>query len=237
MKVSVLVPFHFGANQSRQTAWNHARTHWLAEHPGVQLVVGGPSNAEMHLPQPWSKGRVLQRLRSRARGGVLVVADADCLVSREQLIHAVTRVVDGAAWAVPYTWVLRLDQRSTERLYSEHRRKLYPKLERGKYRGIPGGGIVVMRLDVWDRCPVDPRFTGWGGEDIAWGHALGVLYGPPLRHPGDLIHLWHEPQFGAGSRRPALPESVALLERYEAATTDDEILTILREVQPPLRVT
>jgi len=57
-----------------------------------------------------------------------------------------------------------------------------------------GGGCTVVRRDVYESCPLDPRFKGWGQEDAAWGVALTAMYGPPWRSVEPLWHLWHAPQ-------------------------------------------
>lgn len=147
---------------------------------------------------------------------VLVVHDADVLVAPAALRRALDAIDRGAAWAVPHDQVRRLTRASTEDLME---RGPYQagghRLDRPAYRGVAGGGIVVIRRDVYDQCPLDPRFCGWGSEDEAWGWALETLHGQPWRGNAPLTHLWHGPQPVA--RRSTRGDSIRLWRAYRSA--------------------
>ena len=86
--------------------------------------------------------------------------------------------------------------------------------------------MTVLRAEVFDGCPMDPRFLGWGGEDAAWGQALRRLYGPPAQFDGALTHLWHVHQVarivGGTIYKPELPAASDLLIRYGRAYAEGE---------------
>lgn len=144
---------------------------------------------------PWVKAHAVAdgivRTAGRGASDVVVVADADVICY--DTIDAVNRVNDGRAWAVPHHLVFRLNRDATTAMLdgTEMPDRMY---EQTPYRGIAGGGLVVIRRDVWADCPLDARFAGWGQEDESWGTALTTLFGPPWRGPADLVHLWHPPQ-------------------------------------------
>jgi hypothetical protein len=62
-----------------------------------------------------------------------------------------------------------------------------------RHDGVWGGGIVVGRRDVLLDAPLDPRFKGWGQEDVSWALALDCLHGPGWRGDAPLLHCWHPP--------------------------------------------
>lgn len=142
----------------------------IAVHRGIQLLdgVNGP-NAE-----------------------VIVVADGD--VWADRVAEAVQWVLDGRSeWSVPGYLCKRLTQESTQRVLDgepfSHR-----LMQQRRHRFVVGGGITIVRRSAYDIAPMDPRFVGWGGEDIAWGWALRTLVGEPKRFSGWEWHLWHPPQ-------------------------------------------
>jgi hypothetical protein len=145
------------------------------------------------------KAAAVEDALSRATGDVLVLADAD--VWCPGVVAAVEAVESGAAWAVPHTLVHRLTKGATDVMLG---REVFggplieQRVEQRPYVGMVGGGCVVLRMDVYEACPLDPRFVGWGQEDAAWGVALTALYGPPWRSTEPLFHLWHPPMDRVG---------------------------------------
>jgi hypothetical protein len=148
--------------------------------------------------------------------GVVVVHDADVVVAGDALRAAVAVVEDGAPWAMPHLNVHRLSDEATSRYMAG---RAAGTLVRPPYKGVKGGGIVVVRRDVWETCPIDRRFVGWGSEDEAWGWALHALYGEPWRGDADLIHLWH-PHAAPGARRSPRLDSERLWRAFRAYRND-----------------
>jgi len=187
---TVLVPFRAdGAERDR--AWVHLSGRWAGL--GWEVVEG------MCPDGPWVKALAVEDALSRAAGDVLVIADAD--VWCPGVVAAVAAVESGAAWAVPHTLIHRLTKGATDVLYGTEvfgGPLIEQRVEQRPYVGMVGGGCVVLRRDVYEACPLDPRFVGWGQEDAAWGVALTALYGPPWRSTEPLWHLWHPPMDRVG---------------------------------------
>ena len=38
---------------------------------------------------------------------------------------------------------------------------------------------------------MDPRFRGWGGEDVSFMHAVDTLWGKHKTGHNDIMHFWH----------------------------------------------
>lgn len=209
----VVIPWRDGC-QHRQAALRHVTDRWTAlGHPvelGEQLDAG-----------TWCKAEAVQAGIDHTTADVLAIADAD--VWSDDIPAAVAAVVDGAPWAVPHLLVHRLTAEATAEVLAgtePHERMPLAVLDK-PYEGRLGGGIVVVRRDVWNACPIDHRFRGWGHEDEAWAKALGHLYGPPVRFESTLWHLWHPPQeritWGLGSA-----ENEALYKRYHHAANNPD---------------
>jgi hypothetical protein len=218
--VSIVVPHRAGACVHRDNAWAYVRARLEQMHGSWELVVadGGACTA-------WSKGAALHEAVSASSGDVMVLHDSDSYVDPVVLERCVQLVASGrCGWAMPHGVVKRYDERSSALVYAGTPPRR-PTFARRPYRGVSGGGIVVVSRAAWDIVGgVDPRFEGWGGEDLAFGYALRTLIGRPIRLNAELVHLWHPP--AAPDLRPGV-ESAALLERYRSALSWPEAMRVL----------
>ena len=148
--------------------------------------------------------------------------------------EAIAAVEAGAAWAVPHIGVSRLTETATAAVLAGlHPDRLPPEaLEEPPYRAHLGGGIVVIRRDVYEQVPLDPRFIGWGREDDSWGVALKTLIGKPVHLRGRLWHLWH-PSQPRPDRKHGSEANEALYQRYLAANHSPARLRALIEEARP----
>ena len=208
--IAVLVPFGNGTPWRRK-ALDYTRT-WYAEHlEGSRILMG-------FSPGPWCKAEAVANALSRATEPVVIVADADCVTSG--LKEAVRAVRDGAAWAVPHLKVYRMSQVATNEIYEGAAPGSLTGqnrwLDQSPYKGYEGGGITVLRREVYLDCPLDPAFRGWGQEDEAWAMALNGLHGNAWRGQAPLYHLWHEKPARI-SRYAGSEASLARLQQYREA--------------------
>ena len=218
MTVSVVVPWRPDGAE-RDAAWAWVASMWGKCYPDWQLVVGRGGDG------PWCKATAVAEGLADATGDILVVADADCWTDG---VEAAVRAVEaGAAWAIPHHLVHRLTAAATADVLRGL--PLGGRTVQRPYPGYPGGGITVVRRDVYAEVPLDPRFLGWGQEDESWAHALTVLAGRPWRGTAPLWHLWHPPQ-PRRSRRWGSTESRRLYERYRAAAAPDDVRALLAEI-------
>lgn len=229
MSVSVVIPWR-GGDRDRELALNHVLGRYMTRHPSWEVVLTpdtAPSGGE------WVKAEAVAAALDEAGGDTIVVADADVLC--DGTYEAVSAVEAGRSWAVPHHAVYRLTPESTRLVLDggpPPDTRLPHSLLRGKvaetHKGVAGGGIVVLRRELWDICPMDARFRGWGQEDLAWGWALARLFGPPHREVSPLLHLWHPPA-PRRTRANGSAESMALWRRYRSAYTPEAVLEILSE--------
>lgn len=218
MTATVIIPFA-SDDPWRRRARDHVIEWWNG---------GGFDVIEGHCDEPWRKAVAVTAALRRATADVLIIADADVMVGDPFAVDdAVAAVAGGAAWAMPHGKVHRLDRAATEDVYDLG---TWPGHTAGRaqrpYRGWPGGGIVVVTRETWERIPMDPRFAGWGGEDESWAAALDTLAGPCSRFDAALFHLWHPPQARL-SRRWGSREARALTGRYRAARANPPVMEAL----------
>lgn len=217
-RVSVIIPWapDVGCrHREAALAWTVSR--WVAT--GHEVVVGEHAG-------PWCKAAAVADGLARATGDVLVVADADVWTTGWQA--AIDQVVSGVPWAMPHGKVHRLTHAATQAVLDGHEPTQGMNLTQSPYQGWPGGGMVVLRRDVYAQAPLDPRFVGWSGEDESWAHALRTLAGPGWRGTALLWHLWHPPQERM-SRRWGSPEARELAARYVRARTFETMRALVDE--------
>ena len=183
MSVAVLIPWRPGCLY-RQRALEYVKGRYEAARYPVAVGV--------HKGGSWCKAKAVAAALDATNAEVVVLADAD--VWCDNLPEALQALSDGFRWSIPHRSVHRLDERSTA-LYQAGAGPETLTLSERAYAGVEGGGIVVIRREDYEACPLDPRFTGWGQEDEAWGFALRCLYGPPWRptRHAPLWHCWHPP--------------------------------------------
>lgn len=208
-RVSVLVPFRPDGGH-RDRAWEWVRDWWMRTHPGWQVVEGNCPR-----PDSWVKALAVADALQRADGDLLVIADADVVCPDVEA--AVQVVEDGAPWAIPHNIVYRFSEHATARLYvGVAPEEIRGGWDRKPYRGVEGGGLVVLPRETYGRVPLDPRFTEWGQEDESWAIALNMLAGRRWRGAAPLFHLWHPPAPRL-NRHVGNPHSWALHVRYAYA--------------------
>lgn len=220
MIVSVVFPYRSGGCVHREMAHDWVTGWWADEFPAWEQVTGESPDG------PFSRSAAILDGAAKARGEVLVFADADVWCSPAAIRAAVQEAVR-YGWAVPHTLIRRLSREATDEFMASDdlgsvdltrlRLDQSNKQDRRPYRGNPTGTLVVFRRDVFDAVPPDPRFRGWGQEDEAWGRAAHTLIGPPWRGDADLVHLWHPPAARI-DRQNGNHEGMALRDRYDKVT-------------------
>jgi len=216
--VSVVIPYT-SDDEHRQAARRYVLGWYARHHPSWEVVEG-------ECPGDWSKGAALADAVDRASHDVLVVADADSFVPADVLDQAVRVLAAGAGWVMPHRIVFRLSEEHTRQIYagSEPQRRATC---RAPYAGVTGGGITVLTRQTWRAVGgIDPRFVGWGGEDMAFGWALETLCGPGVHLAGPLFHLWHKHE-AKGDHQRGCPQSEELAGRYRAAHNKPDAMRAL----------
>lgn len=250
MTVTVVIPWRSGCPW-REAAFDHIVGWWFTHYPTWRVRVG-PWWEESG---PWRKGCAVRAAGiSPDPDDVVVVADADVIpIGIGRAVDAIGSVTAAAGrpsarWAMPFRLVHRLTAAGTD-LVTSGRLQLpagpIPKDMAGvveeTYVGSSGGGVVVLRGDVFTAVPIDPRFGGYGQEDLSWSLALHRIVGAPIMVDAPLWHLWHPPQErmrrgATASRGIGSVESQRLWQRYREATTPALMRALVDEAEAEFAV-
>jgi hypothetical protein len=180
---------------------------------------------------PWVKANAVMPAVGASVAEVVVIADADCWSPAAG--EAVDIVLAGTSWAMPHGRVFRFTPEVSARILAGDEPERFGPNDTAEqpYWGVAGGGIVAVRRHVALDVPMDPRFEGWGGEDHAWGFALGTLHGYPWRSEAPIWHLWH-PTPPRMTRMYSSEGSETLRRRYFAAQhKPDEMRALVDEAK------
>lgn len=183
--VDLIVPY-LPDGGLRDKNFHYLTSLWEEYYPSLNICVGSPRG------DMWNKAQALDEAVSKARAKTLIVADADVWCTPTQLVQAVAYVDQRGGWAIPHQKVVRLDEGTSAAWTPDYRGKI--KCDRAPYVGVPGGGLFVIRREDYLNVPMDPRFRGHSGQDIAWAHSADTLISRHMRFFGRLIHLWHPQQ-------------------------------------------
>ena len=210
---------------------------WVWEHLRDLLP-----DASVHVGEcrgPWSKARAVAAAIDPdwPDDDVLVIHDADVWAPK---LPATIDVVASKQrrWATPHTMVHRLGEELSAKVMAGE----VPfgglgrtGLDQAPYRGVVGGGCVVLSRAAYREVPLDPRFVGWGQEDESWGFAMGRVLGQPYHVNDKLLHFWH-PHPERINRAVGNRDGEHLRNRYRAARISAaEMKTLLDEFRdhPP----
>lgn len=204
MRIAIVLPLDRATldlvgDPYRQRAYHFVQRHLqpLTSGGDCEIVVG-VNDGE------WCKAQAVADALTRTDADMIVVHDADVVVQLHAIERAVVAVAEEIAeWSIPHQLVHRLDVESTGTVLKTG---LVPtqtrQLVRWPYNGMVGGGIVALRRETYEDCPLDARFLGWGSEDQSWGFALTTLHGQPWRGDADLFHLFHPHPEPTAQRSP-----------------------------------
>jgi hypothetical protein len=200
---TVVIPF-FGGDPSRVRTLGLVAGFYRTAFPGWTVKVADGS----------SRGDAINQALPGC-DQVVVLNDADSLpASPHALIEAVTMLMSDQDFVRPFTTYRKITKQQTEGCDDPFLILGDPQVE-FDLGAASSHGISVTLRGVLEECGgYDPRFTGWGYEDLALDEILRANY-TCGRVNAPLFHLWHEldPSGAAGSETLAANE--ALFRRYQ----------------------
>lgn len=204
--------------------------------PDAEIVMAD-SDSEV-----FSKTQAVNNAAAQANGRLFVVLDSDCYMRGSVIAHCATAIEEAARrdhplWFIPYRHLYRLTEPATEPVLHSDPQTPYrfhnPPSDNDVVRMVAntfghrfGAMIQIMPREAFEAVGgMDVRFSGWGGEDVAFVRALDTLWGKHKTTDNEIFHLWH-PTVGdtytsrmwAGQERPLSNNPLA--SRYHLATGD-----------------
>lgn len=208
LPVSVIVPLRPNSPE-RARAWAWCRHRW------VDLIGDNGEIIEIDSgDEPFNRGRSINLGVRSATHPVLVIADADTVVSH----CCVDAALDGH-WSICHrrNSYFSLIPEGTLFVQACDPRGELPNPRELQFGWSPGvtsdSGVLTMPKAAFDHVGGMPEaFVGWGGEDVAFRIKMDKLWEPHRRPDGWALHLWH-PR-GSEYKSPGWPANAVLLDQY-----------------------
>lgn len=195
MKVSILVPFRDEVGTTRLANWEWLEKRWRATMPEAEIVVGTDPDGV-----PFSKSIAVNDAYRQATGDVFVIADADSWCEPGQVKKGIGYAAQKGVLVVPWVNAYRLTRKHSTQILKMDPATENPvtqEMRRGieDYTPSPSTAamvIVIMRDDFERVGGFDPRFRGWGAEDVSFALACRTLVGNTKILLGESFALWHQ---------------------------------------------
>jgi glycosyltransferase involved in cell wall biosynthesis len=146
--------------------------------------------------------------RSNPANDVIAMIDADCYISPEVILYCAARIREARRWNeklffVPYRHLYRLTEEATARLVASSPANAlqfeipHTLADVGSTRLAEIGHRYGALIQIFPREAfieiggMDPRFAGWGGEDVTLTRVLDTLYGIHETTANEVLTLWH----------------------------------------------
>jgi hypothetical protein len=210
--LSLLVPYRNDYEEGRADNWDWLRQYWEHALPEAEIVLGDAPG------EPFSKTCAVNSAFRQSTGDVLVMIDADCYVDAAVILHCAAEIRKGRertprepVWFVPYKHLFRLTRVSTLYLIASDPDNPFqfpvPPAddEVGPTNGSGFGHWFGALIQIFPREAfelvggMDPRFRGWGGEDVAFVLLLDTLFGVHRLTSNQVLTLWHTVQAKPGT--------------------------------------
>ena len=223
MTTTVCMIYRDDGSGHRRAAYHHASAWWYAH--GYDVRVGDT-------PGAWSRPRTFNRLAWDARPGILILANADVIPEPGAVHEAVYQAAMHQVTVYPFTRYVELSEGASWRVMAEgawHESDVTLSLDNSV-----GPILVVDRSAYLAIGGMDPRFLGWGFDDVAWALQSEALLGPNRRTDGVCVHLYHRPDASSWAYpdHPGYQANLALCQRYEDAAGERAVIQSIREEAP-----
>jgi hypothetical protein len=243
-QISLLVPFRPDRHQRhRLVVWRWLRRYWQRQLPEAEIIMGRSKG------KVFSKTEAVNHAARKAHGRIFVILDSDCYIDAAVIRRCADDIEESQRrghplWFIPYRALYRLTEEKTMWLL---KRKPGRRIQvtspppddevestLGSMHGRRYGALIqIVSRDAFELVNgMDPRFRGWGGEDVSFARAVDTLYGEHKTTDNDVLHMWHE-KIGStyfnrkwGGQDKAEPNK-HLATRYSKATGDRDRMRAL----------
>lgn len=196
----------------RRRGFEFTRRYWKYHFPEAELVVGEPD--------PFTRAAGLNEAVRDASYDLILQADPDTIVPPAQAVEALRLAGEGGL-VVAYDEYLYLDEKSTRTLHDAPLGELPlfgPRDCQISGRGGAGPVTAFTRATWAAAHGYDERFGLWGGDDIAFMHAVWAYTGIEMRTvPGSALHSYHPRLPDSIPGNPGYAKQWALTARYRDA--------------------
>jgi len=228
----MLVPFRAsGSDDVRVRSWDWIRRRWETMFPEAELCIGTDEG------EPFSKSVAVNDAYRKSSGDMLIIVDADSWVERDAVSMGIRIAENKEHLVVPWWKAYRFNKGLSEMVMGCDPAGPNPvtaamKKECDGTGPSPASAAMVLCIQrvAFERVGgMDPRFRGWGSEDVSFGLACWTLLGRNEYSMGEAYGLFHpQPLNNDGFRIWDNDEgmrNMPLYDRYADAQADPYRMT------------
>ena len=192
--ISVLVPFRAnGPRDVRIKSWKWIEQRWRHLLPEAEICVGTDTG------QPFSKSVAVNDAYSKSHGDMLVIVDADSWIEEGNLMTGIRNAYARERLIVPWWTAYRLTKTDSEIIMKSDPAGENPVDTRMRENAAGTGPspasaamvLCIQRVSFERVGGFDPRFRGWGSEDVSFGLSCWTLLGRNEYGMGEAFALYH----------------------------------------------
>jgi len=227
--VDALIPYRPTPDGCRQRNADFVQRHLSSTLSGCRVT-----RCDDPDPDLFNRGRATNAGVYATDRPIILVMDADVWIPPGALREAVEVLRRTyrlpRSYVVPFDKVVWLDREWSDGVLAGR----FPIASRPPKRNVvlewgqsSVGICTVVRRDQFEAIGgFDPRFRGWGCEDVAWDAAASTLVGPHLRLHAEGRHLYHPP-CPSKEDPDRMRAAGSLLSRYGGARDDRRAMAAL----------
>lgn len=228
-EVSIIIPFQ-SDNSIRQKNLDWIVNRYKYLFPDFEIVIGEDNTNDYR----FCKSRAINNAVRSATGKILIIADADMIVSKNSVEKGI-RLLEKYPLVLPYNPYFRLNRIITEQILESDYEVDMPVLQKMNSEAVysresarAGGMQILFRSTFESVGGYDERFIGWGGEDTCFVRAVETLFGKGKVIDGSAYHLWHPRQSSVSSYKRSKNTNKLLAEKYiEAYDNKTKMLDLI----------
>jgi len=236
--ISILVPFRTDSKtDARIAAWEWIRQRWSVLLPGAEIVMGDDTGGH-----PFSKTVAVNDAYRKSRGEMLILADADSWVEAHALEQAIAMAARRERLVMPWIQSYRFSKANSAAIMAADPKGPLPVTAEMRKQGkedapspATAAMVAVLQRRAFERVGgMDPRFRGWGSEDVSFGLACWTMLGRNAFILGEAYALYHPRPLNDGNMRVWKKDpgslNFALWHRYKHAQgRPEEMVSLCRE--------
>lgn len=190
--LSIIVPWKNNGDVWRRRSWEWLKQRYGHLLPEAELIFGHDTS------EPFNRSSTRNFLVDKSDSDILLIADADTVFHRDQIVTGVRKILSGASWVIPYAEDRYYNVSADETAFICTHAPVdsaVPELtdaSQWDHKITSWAGLLLVTREAFDKVGgYDERFQGWGYEDNAFRAALDHRVGPHARVDSYALHLWH----------------------------------------------
>ncbi|MDK2587505.1 galactosyltransferase-related protein [Romboutsia sedimentorum] len=185
--LSIIIPFKTDG-KDRERNWNWLKKRYQALMPEAELCID-----ELNV-NPYCKSASINNAVRKSNREILLIVDADIIMSIEDLEKAINKVYDKGI--VAPSRLVKFSENATNKILQNNDFNVADSLidNNTQVFNSISSGICIIKKEIFKKCGgYDEIFKGWGNEDIAFSMCMHRVNGPIYRMPDfTMYHLYHQ---------------------------------------------